>query len=85
MNTIPAQEIKRRGIAAVDALLEDGPVHVIRNNRPRYVVMSEEQYVRLIKRQGLWELVDRPTRGTRTRAEIDAQLRGERESWDSVR
>lgn len=44
MNTIPAQEIKRRGISAVDALLEHGPVHVIAQNRPRYVVMDEECY-----------------------------------------
>lgn len=44
MNTIPAQEIKRRGISAVDALLENGPVHVIAQNRPRYVVMEEERY-----------------------------------------
>jgi len=44
MNTIPAQEIKRRGISAVDELLEKGPVHVISQNRPRYVVMEEERY-----------------------------------------
>jgi len=44
MNLIAAQEIKRRGIAAVDALLERGPVRIIRNNRPRYVVMSETEY-----------------------------------------
>jgi hypothetical protein len=35
MNTIPAQEIKRRGIAAVDDLIAKGPVHVIRNNKPQ--------------------------------------------------
>lgn len=29
MNTIPAQEIKRRGIAAVDEALHNGPVHII--------------------------------------------------------
>ncbi len=44
MNTIPAQEIKRRGIGAVDELLAHGPVHVIRNNRPQYVVLSEARY-----------------------------------------
>ena len=44
MNTIPAQEIKRRGISAVDELLENGPVHVISQNRPRYVVMDEDRY-----------------------------------------
>jgi transcriptional antiterminator len=34
MNTIPAQEIKRCGISAVDELLKNGPVHIIKNNRP---------------------------------------------------
>ena len=44
MNTIPALEIKRRGISIVDEQIESGPVHVIKNNRPQYVVMSEERY-----------------------------------------
>ena len=48
MNTIPAQEIKRRGISAVDDVLKNGPVHVIKNNQPRYVVISEEDYAELL-------------------------------------
>lgn len=48
MNTIPANEIKRRGISAVDEVLKDGPVHVIKNNQPKYVVISEEQYQELV-------------------------------------
>ena len=47
MNAIPAQEIKRRGIAAVDDLIEKGDLHVIRNNQPQYVVLSEERYQEL--------------------------------------
>jgi len=48
MNAIPAQEIKRRGIAAVDELIAKGDLHVIRNNRPQYVVLSEERYRELM-------------------------------------
>lgn len=48
MNTIPAQEIKRRGIAAVDDLIEKGAVHIIRNNQPRYVVLTEQRYQDLL-------------------------------------
>ena len=48
MNTIPAHEIKRRGLAAVDELLDEGDVHVIRNNRPQYVVLTEERYQDLV-------------------------------------
>ena len=44
MNIIAAQEIKRRGMAAVDHLLEQGPVRVVKNNRPRYVVLSEKEF-----------------------------------------
>lgn len=49
MNSIPAQDIKRRGISAVDALLRDGPVHVIKNNRPSYVVLTEAAYAELLE------------------------------------
>jgi PHD/YefM family antitoxin component YafN of YafNO toxin-antitoxin module len=48
MNTVPAQELKRRGIAAVDGLIAQGDVHVIRNNRPEYVILSEERYQELV-------------------------------------
>jgi PHD/YefM family antitoxin component YafN of YafNO toxin-antitoxin module len=48
MNTVPAQELKRRGIAAVDSLIASGDVHVIRNNRPEYVILSEERYKELV-------------------------------------
>lgn len=39
-----AQELKRRGMAAVDGLLERGPVHIVKNNRARYVVMRATEY-----------------------------------------
>ena len=48
MNTIPAQEIKRRGIAAVDAMITTGDVHVIRNNKPEYVVLTEARYQEMV-------------------------------------
>jgi len=48
MNTIPAQEIKRRGIAAVDDLIAKGDLHVVRNNQPQYVVLSQARYQDLI-------------------------------------
>ena len=48
MNSLPAQELKRRGIAAVDDLIAKGDVHVIRNNQPQYVVLSEARYQELV-------------------------------------
>lgn len=49
MNSIPAQDIERRGISAVDEALHDGPVHVIKNNRPSYVVLTEAAYTELLE------------------------------------
>jgi len=49
MNNVPAQEIKRRGISAVDKALQQGPVHIIKNNRPQYVVLSEERYQQMLE------------------------------------
>ena len=52
MNTIAAQELKRRGITAVDERLEEGPVHVIKNNAPQYVILTEERYNELVTAEG---------------------------------
>ncbi len=49
MSIIPVQEIKRRGIGAVDDALKNGPVHLIKNNRPEYVVMAETDYQELMQ------------------------------------
>jgi hypothetical protein len=40
MNSISAQEIDRRGMSAVDEALQDGPVHIIKNDHPSYVVLK---------------------------------------------
>lgn len=44
MATIPAREIKRRGISAVDDDLLSGPVQVVQHDEVRYVVLNPEQY-----------------------------------------
>ncbi len=51
MNTITASEIKRRGISSVDKALSEGPVHVIKNNKPKYVIMAAQHYEELISEQ----------------------------------
>ncbi len=48
MSTMPVQEIKRRGMSAVDEALEDGPVHLVKSNRVEYVVMSKNDYEELM-------------------------------------
>ena len=44
MITMPVQEVKRRGMSVLDAPLANGPVYVIRNNSPRYVVMFADAF-----------------------------------------
>lgn len=48
--TIRAAEIRRRGISAVDKALKRGPVHVLRDNEPAYVIMAEDQFRELSER-----------------------------------
>jgi len=86
-NVISAQEIKRRGISTVDEALRRGPVHVIRRNRPSYVILSEADYRRLVGRreavEHLWDrvLADEPA-GRRSADDVQRQLRAERDGWD---
>jgi len=86
-NVISAQELKRRGISAVDTALRNGPVHVIRRNRPSYVILSEEGYQALAEAnkasQQLWDrvLAKAPT-GQRGADEISAQVDTERGDWE---
>lgn len=47
IKTIPAREIKRRGISAVDGPLKEGPVYVIRNDEPAYVILDPARYEEL--------------------------------------
>jgi len=51
MAMLAAQEIKRRGISAVDEALANGPVHIIKNNQPQYVVLSQAAYRELVESQ----------------------------------
>jgi hypothetical protein len=89
MNALTAQELKRRGVAAVEDLLPNGPVHVIKRNRPAFVVLSEEEYARLASGYGepiaegwtVSDLFNQPAWGTRTKEELDAGLREERDAW----
>ena len=35
----------------MDRALKDGPVHVIKNDQPAYVILDEEQYHALLEKQ----------------------------------
>ncbi len=91
MNTLPAQEIKRRGVKAIELALKNGPVHIIKNNSPACVVLTESQYAHLkalqqpkkIKRNNLVQwLLHKKSSGSKNREELDEQLMAERDNWD---
>ena len=90
MNMIAAQEIKRRGIRAVDDLLEKGPVQIVKNNRARYVVMSEAEFDAMMDDMAEARLVasEADLKAGRFRkgkaADLMAQLRKESISPDQV-
>lgn len=91
MNAIPANELKRHGISAAEKLLRNGPVHVIKHNKPVCVVLSEDEYQQLTQAAQAAKPVTSHTvmewfalypAGTATKEEIDKRLATERESWD---
>jgi PHD/YefM family antitoxin component YafN of YafNO toxin-antitoxin module/mRNA-degrading endonuclease YafQ of YafQ-DinJ toxin-antitoxin module len=77
MNTVAAQEIKRRGISAVDRALEEGAVHVIKNNVPQYVVLSEDRYRELLEAEDL-------ARIARVRESLEALARGDARRFENA-
>ena len=91
MNTLSAQEIKRRGVKAIELALKDGPVHIIKNNSPACVILTEAQYAQLTmphippetKKNNLLQwLLHKKASGGKTREELDALLTAERDEWD---
>lgn len=88
-NTVTTAEIKRRGMAAIEEGLGHGPLHILKRNKPAAVVLSEEEYQRLLRGKaaspdGLsaiqW-LLGQPGKGALAKAAIDAELNAERDAW----
>ncbi len=91
MNAIPANELKRHGISAVEKLLRNGPVHIIKHNQPVCVVLGEEEYRQLTQAaesaktgepRSVMEWFALYSPGASTKEEIDRRLATERESWE---
>lgn len=87
-NTLTVAEIKRRGMAAIEEGLLRGPVHIVKRNKPAAVVLSEDDYQRLTHNKvappsgitALQWLLNQPTTGQRSKAQIDTDLKDER-NW----
>jgi len=86
-NILTAAELKRRGMAALEEGLRHGPVRIVKRNKLAAVVLSERDYARLAGGKaadapGLsamqW-LLAHSSQGRRSRADIDAALKAERD------
>lgn len=92
MNILTNEQIKRRGIAAIEDALRHGPVHLVKRNRPAAVVITEAEFA---QRNSLekpvtgskkmtsmeWFLSDQPG-GTLDAAGLERRIRDERDSWN---
>lgn len=88
-NILTAAELKRRGMAAIEEGLLQGPLHIVKRNKPAAVVLSEEEYQRLVQGKApsapggmtaLQWLLSQPVSGKRSKSQIDARLKIER-AW----
>ena len=88
MQTLSASEIKRRGIIAVEQMLPGGPIHIIKNNKLKFVVMSEKDYENLILRTkhkkglGLSQMLEKPATGSMNRRSINQRIEKMRTEWE---
>jgi len=87
MNMISAQDIKRRGMVVIEEALQQGPVRILKYNRPAAVVLSEADYQHLLAGQQArtqsvqeWLATYAPV-GGRSRVDIDRELAAERADW----
>ena len=92
MNILTNEQIKRRGFAAVEDALRQGPVHLVKRNRPAAVVVTEAEFTRLSsldkptnsskKMTSMeWFLSDQPG-GKLDAAGLARRAKEERDSWN---
>lgn len=87
-NTLTAAMLKRRGMAAIEEGLRNGPIHIMKRNKPAVVVLSEDEYLRLTGSQpsklpgqtAMQWLLAQPSANLRSKQDIDEALDQER-NW----
>jgi hypothetical protein len=89
-------DIKRGGMAALDAALLKGPAHIMKRNRSAAVVLLPADYEALVKRAALaarpsadepisaldWMLQEAPPEGTLNADQVVDYVRSLRSDWD---
>lgn len=84
-NTLTISEIKRRGMSAISEHLRAGPIHIMKRNSVAAVILSVEEYQRLLQKDAAlipgmtamqW-LMSQPSSGQRRKAAMDADMASE--------
>ena len=85
MNTISINDIQQRGFAVLSESLKMGPIQIVEPNQPIYVILTKIEYTRLknhaIQQTSVLDWFARA--GNRSREDIDATLKAEREAWEN--
>ena len=92
MNILTIEQIKRRGIAAVEDALRHGPVHLVKRNQPAAVVVTEAEFTRLSaldklitgskKRTSMEIFLSDDPGGNLDAAALARRINEERDSWN---
>lgn len=85
MQILSANDIKKHGVSIIEKHIKYGPVHILKHNRPVFVVLTEQDYQLLSQkshRSGLFLMLEKTTAGKRSRESIDKQLSEERDAWE---
>lgn len=91
MNAISAQEIKRRGVIALQEAAQQGAVHILKNNHTVGIFLNEKDYQALLKYQSKIQyqaepslvdwMLNKPVTGQQSAESIEARLNQERSAW----
>ena len=89
MNSLTATELKRRGMAGIEAALRRGPVYLVKRSKPVAVVLSGKNYARLsgarsaepVGMTAIQWLLNRQSTGTRGTRRVERALRAARNGW----
>lgn len=89
MNILTVAELKRRGMGAIEDSLRLGPVHIVKRNRLAAVILTEEEYQKLVQGKAYaasgmsavqW-LLGQSAAGMKSKATLDEELHAERDGW----
>ena len=88
LNTVSEQDLQQQGLAIIEQAMKKGVVHILKSDKPCYVVLTEKQYQHLSKLEHkpniLSTILEKPCTGSRTKEDINSQVSSERTNWNGL-